>query len=220
MRTLPLPNFNRLTILPLAVIGLLCLVLSYGLYSVEQRSLAVDEADLVIAHSNNLIKLMVDEETGLRGYLLTKNPVFLEPFQAADRQMDSEFAELFRLLTKFPVQTRQLVELQRAHQEWKLDASHEISSPSAEGTGNVFLLKRKQTMDVMRGEMDRFASWAETQRAQTLAHTLRSNRLILFGTVDFAILLAAFLLWQTQKGIRDIIRTHLELQGELDKGEA
>jgi hypothetical protein len=42
--------------------------------------------------------------------------------------------------------------------------------------------------------------------------------LILFGTVDFAILLAAFLLWQTQKGIRDIIRTHLELQGELDKG--
>jgi CHASE3 domain sensor protein len=218
MRTLPLPNFNRLTILPLAVIGVLCLVLSYGLYSVEQRSLAVDEADLVIAHSNNLIKLMVDEETGLRGYLLTKDPVFLEPFQVADKQMDSEFSALFLLLTKFPVQTRQLVELQRAHQEWKLDASHEISSPSAEVTGNAFLLKRKQTMDGMRGEMDRFASWAERQRSQTLAHTQRSNRMILFGTVDFAILLAAFLLWQTQKGIRDIIRTHLQLQGELDKG--
>jgi CHASE3 domain sensor protein len=218
MRTLPLPNFRRLTILPLAVIGLLCLVLSYGLYSVEQRSLAVDEADLVIAHSNNLIKLMVDEETGLRGYLLTKNSVFLEPFQVADSRMDSEFSELFRLLTKFPTQTRQLVELQRAHQDWKRDANSEISAPSAEVTGNSFLLKRKQTMDGMRGEMDSFANWAERQRTLTLAHTLRNNRMILFGTVDFAILLAAFLLWQTQRGIRDIIRTHLELQGELDKG--
>lgn len=218
MRTLPLPNFSRLTILPLAVLGLMCLVLSYGLYSVEQRSLAVDDADLVIAHSNNLMKFMVDEETGLRGYLLTKNPVFLEPFHVADKQMDSEFSELFRLLTKFPVQTRQIMELQRIHQEWMLDANREISAPSAETIGNAFLLKRKQTMDVMRGEMDRFAKWAETQRSQTLARTLRSNRMILYGTVDFAILLAAFLLWQMQKGIRDIIRTHLELQGQLDKG--
>jgi CHASE3 domain sensor protein len=218
MRTLPLPNFNRLTILPLAVLGLLCLALSYGLYSVEQRSLAVDDADLVIAHSNNLIKLMVDEETGLRGYLLTKNAVFLEPFHVADRQMGSEFSELFRLLTKFPVQTGELVELERTHQEWMREANREIATPTAEVTGNTFLLKRKQTMDVMRVEMDRFANWAEKQRSDTLANTLRSNRMILFGTVDFAILLAAFLLWQTQKGIRDIIRTHLELQGQLDKG--
>lgn len=218
MRRLPLPNFSRLTILPLAVLVLLCLVLSYGLRSVEQRSLAVDDADLVIAHSNNLIKLMVDEETGLRGYLLTKNPVFLEPFQVADKRMDSEFSALFRLLTKFPAQTRQLVELQTAHRDWKLEANREILSPSAEVTGNAFLLKRKQKMDTLRGEMDDFANWAETQRSQTLARTLKSNRIILFGTVDFAILLAAFLLWQTQRGLREIIQTHMELQGQLDKG--
>src|ERR1700733_11584496 len=189
MRTPPLPNFSRLTILPLAVLGSLCLVLSYGLYSVEQRSLAVDDADLVIAHSNNLIKLMVDEETGLRGYLLTKNPVFLQPFQVADKRMDSEFAALFGLLTKFPTQTRQLMGLQTVHRDWKLEANREILSPSAEVTGNTFLLMRKQKMDTMRGEMDNFANWAETQRSQTLARTLRSNRIILFGTVDFAILL-------------------------------
>lgn len=196
---------------------MLCLVLSLGLRSVEQRSLAVDDADLVIAHSNNLIKLMVDEETGLRGYLLTKDPVFLEPFQVAERQMDSEFSELFRLVAKFPAQTRQLVTLQAAHREWKLEANREISAPTADVTGNAFLLNRKQKMDSMRGEMDRFASWAETERSQTLAHTLRTNRMILFGTVDFAILLAAFLLWQTQRGIREIIQTHVELQSQLNK---
>jgi CHASE3 domain sensor protein len=197
--------------------GLLCLVLGYGLRSVEQRSLAVDEADLVIAHANNLIKLMVDQETGLRGYLLTKNPVFLQPFQVADKRMASEFSALFELLRSYPNQTRLLEGLQAAHQEWKREANDEISAPLTGIPGNAFLLARKQKMDGMRGEMDSFADWAETQRSLTLAHALRSNRIILFGSVDFAILLAAFLVWQTQRGIRDIVQTHSELQRQFNE---
>jgi CHASE3 domain sensor protein len=105
-RILPLPSFSRLIVLPVAMSGLLCLILGYGLRGVEQRSLAVDQADLVIAHSNNLIKLMVDEETGLRGFLLTRNRVSLQPFQIADNRMGSEFLALFALLRNFPDQTK------------------------------------------------------------------------------------------------------------------
>jgi CHASE3 domain sensor protein len=214
---LPLPHFRRLLILPVAMSGLLCLVIGYGLRSVEQRSLAVDEADLVIAHSNNLIKLMVDEETGLRGYLLTKNPVFLQPFQVADKRMDSEFSALFGLLRNYPNQTRQLEELRTAHQDWMREANDEISAPLTGVPGNAFLLTRKQKMDAMRGAMDSFADWAEIQRSKTLAYALRSNRIILFGSVDFALLLAAFLIWQTQKGIHDIVQTHSELQRQFNE---
>jgi CHASE3 domain sensor protein len=214
---LPVPFFMRLIILPIAISGVLCVVLSYGLRNVERKSLAVDKAELVIAHSNNLIKLMVDEETGLRGYLLTKNPMFLQPFQVADERMNSEFSALFGLVGNFPNQTRQLAELQTAHQDWKQEANDEISSPLTGIPGNAFLLKRKQKMDSIRGEMDRFADWAETQRSQTLSHALRSNRIILFGSVDFAILLAVFFIWQIQKGIRDILQTDLELQRQCDE---
>jgi CHASE3 domain sensor protein len=221
MRLLPpLPNFRRLIILPVAMSGLLCLVLGYGLRSVERRSLAVDEADLVIAHSNNLIKLMVDEETGLRGYLLTKNPVFLQPFQIADKRLDSEFLALFGLLRNLPDQTRQLAALQIAHQDWKREANDEILAPLSRVPDTEFLLQRKRKMDGMRGEMDSFADWAEMQHSLRLAHALRSNRIILFGSVDFAILLAAFLIWQTQRGIGDIVQTHLELQRQFNERES
>jgi CHASE3 domain sensor protein len=157
---------------------------------------------------------MVDEETGLRGYLLTKDPVFLQPFQVADKRMDSEFLALFGLLHNFPNQTKQLARLQTAHQNWKREANGEISAPLTGIPSDAFLLIRKQKMDGMRGEMDSFADWAETQRSQTLARALRSNRIILFASVDFAILLAAFLIWQTQRGIRDIVQTHLKLQSQ------
>ena len=197
--------------------GVLCVVLSFGLRSADQRSLAVDDADQVIAHSNDLTKLMVDEETGLRGYLLTKDPVFLQPFQIADAEMDSEFSALFKLLGNRSAQSRQLTKLQAEHQAWKLEANNEIATPSAEVTGDAFLLRRKKAMDRMRGEMDGFAEWAEVQRTEILARTLRTNHIILFSTVDLAILLAAFLVWQTQRGIRDIIQQHLELRGQMNK---
>jgi hypothetical protein len=58
------------------------------------------------------------------------------------------------------------------------------------------------------------------QRSLRLAHALRSNRIILFGSVDFAILLAAFLIWQTQRGIGDIVQTHLELQRQFNERES
>jgi CHASE3 domain sensor protein len=206
-----------LIILPIAMSGALCAILIFGLRSVERKSMAVDEADLVIAHSNNLIKLMVDEETGLRGYLLTKNPVFLQPFQITDERMNSEFSALFGLVGNFPNQTRQLAELRMAHQNWEREANDEILSPVTGIPGNAFLLERKQKMDSMRGEMDRFSDWAETQRLQTRSRALRSNRMILFGSVDFAILLAAFLIWQTQSVMRNTIQTHLELQRRFDE---
>jgi hypothetical protein len=38
------------------------------------------------------------------------------------------------------------------------------------------------------------------------------NRILLFGSVDLAILLAAFLIWQIQRGMQAVVSTHLEIQ--------
>src|SRR5580698_6455851 len=88
----------RLFALPVAALAILALILGYGLQRVEESATAVDRADVVIVHANRLTKLIVDEETGLRGYLLTRNPVFLEPMHTADLQIEPEFDALFTLV--------------------------------------------------------------------------------------------------------------------------
>lgn len=40
----------------------------------------VDHTDRVIAQANNLQKLLLDLETGVRGYQLTSEPEFLKPY--------------------------------------------------------------------------------------------------------------------------------------------
>jgi len=60
----------------------------------------VDRADVVMLHANRLIKLMIDEETGLRGFLLSRNPVFLQPLHDADQQIEPEFNILFSMVRR------------------------------------------------------------------------------------------------------------------------
>ena len=81
----------RLLALPIAALTVLALILGYGLERIQESASTVDRADVVILHGNRLIKLMVDEETGLRGFLLTGNPVFLQPLHEADQQIAEPF---------------------------------------------------------------------------------------------------------------------------------
>ena len=138
----------RLLVLPVAALAILALILGYGLRRVQQSAASVDAADVVILHANRLIKLMVDEETGLRGYLLTRNPVFLEPLHQADRDIEPEFDTLFTLVHR-PDQVDRLHRLQSMHQQWEQEAYQEIHSPPEDQpTLEQHMLQRKQDMDI------------------------------------------------------------------------
>jgi hypothetical protein len=53
----------RLLALPIIALALLAFILIYGFRQVQRGARRVDRADQVIAHANNLVKLMLDEET-------------------------------------------------------------------------------------------------------------------------------------------------------------
>src|SRR5580692_2551937 len=101
----------RLFALPVAALAFLALILGYGLQRVEESASAVDRADVILLHANRLTRLILDEETGLRGFLLTRNPVFLEPLHSADLQIDPEFDTLLSLVHR-PDQVERLKQIQ------------------------------------------------------------------------------------------------------------
>jgi CHASE3 domain sensor protein len=69
----------RLLALPIVALGLLALTLVYGIQQMQRSERRVGRSDQVLAHANQVVKLMVDEETGIRGFLLTRDPIFLNP---------------------------------------------------------------------------------------------------------------------------------------------
>jgi PAS domain S-box-containing protein len=189
----------RLLALPVAALTVLAIILGYGLERVRESADTVDRADVVILHANRLIKLMVDEETGLRGFLLIRNPIFLDPLQEADRQIESEFNTLFSTVHR-PDQVVRLQRLQATHQQWEQEAYREIHSPPQDpATLEQHMLQRKQDMDSLRTQMDEFIGIVTGRRAEHSADDIQINRYARFGLIGLVALTAALLVWETRR---------------------
>ncbi len=68
-------------------------------YALEARQhRRIERADAVMLHAERLLSLMKDAETGQRGFLLTGDEAYLDPYRAALAGLDPEIAALRDLL--------------------------------------------------------------------------------------------------------------------------
>jgi PAS domain S-box-containing protein len=207
----------RLLALPVAALTVLAIVLGYGLQRVQESARTVDNADVVILHANRLIKLMVDEETAVRGFLLVRNPVFLQPMHEADQQIGSEFNTLFTLVHR-PDQVARLQRLQAIHQQWEKEACQDIhNNPQDPSVLEQHMLQRKQDMDTLRAVMDEFVGIVIGRRAEHSAENVQVNRYARVALIGLVAFVALFLMWETRRIFRKLIATYNQQIEEIKR---
>lgn len=72
----------------------------------------------VIQESNNLLTSVINMETGARGYVITGNESFLEPFNQGKASYEQHYRKLKELTADNPEQQRRLVEVQKQYEDW------------------------------------------------------------------------------------------------------
>jgi CHASE3 domain len=100
------PSFRRLLLrfafVPIISICGFLAVLGLQLREIATRRLVGSRATTVLLHSDRLQKSMIDEETGIRGYLAVKDPLFLQPYHEAQNVSAMNFlrcrAQLLRIV--------------------------------------------------------------------------------------------------------------------------
>jgi len=189
----------RLVALPLVALSLLALALAYGFLQVQRSARRVDHSDRVIAHANNLIKLMVDEETGLRGFLLTRDTTFLEPYQKGTLQLEPEFSALSNLVRHDPEQTARLQSLHAASGAWQQQARQAIAQPASASELQPQMQERKRQMDALRMLADDFITAETTERASRSFTSVRVDKVSLYGLIGLALLLGVLLAWEIRR---------------------
>ena len=81
---------------PMSLLLIICTVVYFSIGELIETSMWVKHTQKVIADGKELEKLMVDMETGERGFLITGKDNFLEPFNQAKQVWDEKNkAELF-----------------------------------------------------------------------------------------------------------------------------
>src|ERR1035438_10285755 len=96
-RTVLIPVVLLLLLTATLVIEILGLTTSFGW---------VDHTDQVIANSRQLMRSMLDMESGLRGFLLTGDQSFLDAYKAANKVVPEQLAALDRMTADNPSQQR------------------------------------------------------------------------------------------------------------------
>ncbi|MCW2240534.1 methyl-accepting chemotaxis protein [Azospirillum canadense] len=75
----------------------------------------------VLEDASRLMAAMVDQETGLRGFLLTADAAFLEPYTGGLAAFETAFATLKRLTGDNPGQQARLDRLKAAAERWRTE---------------------------------------------------------------------------------------------------
>lgn len=112
--------------LKLAFIFALLLLITLGFLGYHNaksvtETLALEQhAQEVFNNFNDTLNLAIDVETGGRGFVITGDDSYLEPFNSADSQMDRQLSELQKLVSDNPNQTAEIQKLRQLVQQ-KLD---------------------------------------------------------------------------------------------------
>ncbi|GBE91219.1 CHASE3 domain-containing protein [Nostoc cycadae] len=169
----------------------------------------VDHTDQVIAQAYRTHKLLLDEQTGSRGYILTGKPEFLEPYQEAKPITGAAFLELKHLVADNPPQVQRVQQLEVNYQEWNRLISQAVKRRQQ---GNVEPLTafevRKQQMDAMRQQIAAFITTEEqlrNKRSRTARHTAQQVRAT---SIILALLIGLILAYYIRQQIFKVSQTY------------
>ena len=144
--------------LPLAV-GVLSAVLFVVMISYLLSVIKwVEHSDRVINNANEAMRLTVDLETGMRGFLITGDEHFLDPYAVAKPQITAQLQSLQTLVSDNAQQVDRLMRLEALQNEWNVYAQSMVDARAQNGDyrGAVQAGRGKRLTDEIRKEYDDF----------------------------------------------------------------
>ncbi|WP_374950875.1 response regulator [Mucilaginibacter sp.] len=209
-------------------------ILSYkSINQLEDDTVWVDHTQKVIKTTNNLLQLLIDGETGMRGYGATANKQFLDPYNVAVPRINENLTQLGQLIEDNPTQLRRvdslksLVARQMALLKLNIDTREEKGLDYM--VANHMFLNGKGNMDSIRDINLRVIETENNLLVQRKAASEKASRdaiiIIVIGSVIFLLIIIIMFYYiqstfARQKRVEEEVRVaNLELEKVLKQNE-
>ncbi|RKS27628.1 signal transduction histidine kinase [Pseudomonas sp. WPR_5_2] len=164
----------------------------------------VEHTDRVINNANEAVKLTVDLETGMRGFLLSGDEKFLEPYETAKPRIEVVLNSLLELTADNPVQTDRLHRLQGLQGEWATYAQTMIDLQRSSGDYRSVVRagKGKRLTDEIRKQFEDVIDMEQQLRA---ARNEEVRRTTIWSIALYLLFIAAISGLLAYIGRRDLV---------------
>jgi PAS domain S-box-containing protein len=203
-------------LLPLVLLLLLALVLAWQIQRTLREQRRIDHTDRITAQLNEMERLVVDQETGLRGYQLTRDPTTLEPYQNAEGSLHLAFDSLLLLVKEDPDQLRRLRQVRDSHELWMGFAGRALDNLRA---GKIFGdtaldLSGAQLMAALRTQIGTMTQIEVKRRDEEVRSTNSQVRTLMTILLASSIGIGFFLGIVTQRNLK---RVSLAFRASLEE---
>ena len=163
----------------------------------------VEHTDRVINNLNETAKLTVDQETGMRGFLITGDEHFLDPYEVAKPRIISDLRNLQVLVADNPQQVDRLKRLESLQLEWNNYAQTMIEMQRQEGDyrGAVKAGRGKRLTDEIRKEYEAAIAMEQQFRLDRNAEVTRTTVFSVVIYLLFVLGLSGFLAYAGRKNL-------------------
>jgi PAS domain S-box-containing protein len=181
MTRLELIRFRRtlrqVLVLPIVACLVLAGVLVWQIQGANFTVGLIEDSDRSIALATLIEKLVVDEETGLRGYQVTSDSRFLKPYYDAEAPMQQAIAEL-QAIAK-PEQQQTLNRFVEEHRLWHQTFAEPVIATVAAGgheTDDDLNLTGRARMETIRAQLDSIVTASQQRGQDRIARWRRQTR--------------------------------------------
>ena len=157
-------------ILPVVACLMLAVVLVWEIRASTATVAQIEQADQSIALGSSIETLVVDEETGLRGYQVTSDPRFLKPYHDAEPHMAPGHRSSSNR-SPGQTETRLLNQFVQEHQSWHQGFAEPIIAIIAAGgraNDDDINLTGRSKMNSMRSLLDEIVGVRRAAQSRTL----------------------------------------------------
>ena len=182
------------------LMGITTLVSQWGINKLVESTNWVSHTYQVEGELKELEKLLVDAETGQRGYLFTGKEEFLDPYNNASKKIKENMADLKDLTKDNPEQVKRLEEIETLEEQKLDELAQTIALKRADKQKELLALvlsgKGKQIMDEIRVRLEEMAQVEDkllAERQKTADQTRQLATIVAWGGTLLAIAIGAFI---------------------------
>lgn len=205
--------------LPVLLLMALALLLFWEVTSLLEASRAADLSDAILTDVVRTRQLLIDRETGLRGFLLTGDERFLEPYGRAGEQLPGALQRLASRLEDAPEQLAHVEALREWRRDWEGVAHRELEL-YRQGGDYLALVRAgegKRRMDAIREQLDAIDSLERQRATLREAEAERQAWFVLWSSAVCVVSVAGLLAWVSRRQLLLLAR---EYENSLAQVEA
>lgn len=202
-------RLTRAIVLPIVLLLFLSSIFIWQTTQLVSALRWVDHTNQVISQANYTQKLLLDRETGLRGYLLAGRQNFLEPYEQASDKINASLEELKRRVADNPGQVQRVTALIAQSNQWEQQVPPAITRKQrGEPEPLNALERRKQSMDRMRQKITEFIATEEQLRNQRSQVAQQTTQSVILSSLLLALGVGAVLAYFLRRQILQVSRSY------------